>query len=101
VQFYIPDESSDRDGKPRWWLDGRLQDALVWMAVRLFSEVPRSLIRRCALEGCPRVYVAAKNQKYCAKHMAEAQRLVQRRAERAFRARQRTKRVTNTRRRTR
>jgi hypothetical protein len=74
VRIYLPHPASDRDGKPRLMLDGRLADALVWAALRLFSEVPRFLIRTCALKGCPRVYVAVKHQKFCGHHQKEAQR---------------------------
>jgi hypothetical protein len=91
VQLYVPARYSDRDGLPRWMMRGRLADALVWMAVKLFSEVPRSLIRPCGMTGCPRIYVAAKNQRYCPQHQGEARRQTQRRAERAFRASQRAK----------
>jgi hypothetical protein len=62
------------------------------MAVKLFSEVPRSLIRTCGFEHCPRVYVAGKNQRYCLRHQADAQRQTQRRAERAFRQRAKKRR---------
>ncbi len=81
----------DRAGRPRWVFHGRLADALVWMALSLFSEVPRSLIRRCTFEGCSRIYVASKNQRYCLHHQVLARRQTQRQAERAFRARQRAK----------
>jgi hypothetical protein len=91
VQIYVPPKAADRDGRPGWHLDGGLADALVWVAVKLFAEVPRSLIRRCRL--CPRVFVGGKNQKYCsARHLAEGQRLVQRKAEKAWRDRQQKKR---------
>jgi hypothetical protein len=100
VGLYLPGKDRDRDGRPAWNLDGRLADALTWAALKLFSEVPRSLIRRCNLEGCSRVYVGVKNQQFCRLHVAEAQRLTQRRAEKAFRARQRAQRAPNPQRRT-
>jgi len=81
------------ESRPRWNLLGRLPDALLGGSLRLFSEVPRSLIRICALEGCERVYVAAKHQRYCVPHQHEAHLQTQRRAERAFRARQRAKKT--------
>jgi len=92
VRLVLPAVPSDRDGRPAWRLYGRLRDGLIWMAVRLFSEVPRSLIRTCSFEHCPRVYVAGKNQRYCLRHQAEAMRQTQRRAERAFRQRAKTRR---------
>jgi hypothetical protein len=97
VRLYAPGPP-DRDGRPRWALDGRLADGIIWMALKLFSEVPRSLIRPCGITGCKRIYVAAKNQKYCVNHQREAHRQAQRRAERAFRARQRTAKPTTKRR---
>ncbi len=90
---------SDRVGHPRWMLTGRLADALVWMALKLFSEVPRSLIRSCAFKECSRIYVATGPQKYCLPHQAEAARLAQRQAEKAFRERQRAEKQKPTRRR--
>ena len=92
IQLYVPDQAHDREGRPKWCLDGRLRDGLIWMAVTLFSEVPRSLIRTCGFEHCPRVYVAGKNQRYCLRHQADAQRQTQRRAERAFRQRAKKRR---------
>lgn len=97
VRLYAPGPP-DRDGRPRWSLDGRLADGLVWMALKLCSEVPRSLIRRCGIAGgCVRIYVAAKNQQYCPTHQREAHRRTQRRAEKAFRDRQRANQRTQTR----
>ncbi len=93
VQLFVSHPAEDREGRPRWCLHGRLAEALVWMALKLFSEVPRSLIRPCALPGCESVYVASKNQRYCLPHQREAHRQTQRRAERAFRARQRSQRT--------
>jgi HAMP domain-containing protein len=87
VDVYLPDRAEDRDGRPRFGLHARLADALVWMAARLFSEVPRSLIRPCAFAGCARVYVAVKNQRFCLPHQREAMLAAQRRAVRAFRTR--------------
>jgi hypothetical protein len=98
VQLFVSHPSGDREGRPRWHLHGRLRDALVWTALKLFSEVPRSLIRPCALPGCKNVYVASKNQRYCLPHQREAYRQTQRRAERAFRARQRSQRTRKTKR---
>jgi hypothetical protein len=92
VDLFLSTADRDRDGRPAWYLDGRLRDGLVWMAVKLFSEVPRSLIRTCGFAHCPRVYVAGKNQRYCLGHQADAQRQTQRRAERAFRHRARKRR---------
>jgi hypothetical protein len=92
IHLYVPDQASDREGRPKWCLDGRLRDGLIWMAVKLFSEVPRSLIRTCGFVQCPRVYVAGKNQRYCLHHQADAQRQTQRRAERAFRQRAKKRR---------
>jgi hypothetical protein len=92
VGLYLPSKDRDRDGQPAWNLDGRLRDGLVWAAVKLFSEVPRSLIRTCGFAHCPRVYVAGKNQRYCRRHQADAQRQTQRRAERAFRQRAKKRR---------
>jgi hypothetical protein len=91
VQIVLPTPSSDRDGKPRWTMRGRLADALIWTALRLFSETPRSLVRTCGIPDCPRIYVGRANQKYCAPHQAEAHRQTQRQAEAAFRARKRGK----------
>jgi hypothetical protein len=87
LSLSLSDHHADRDGRPQWRLAGGLADALIWVAMRLFSEVPRSLIRRCSLEGCSRIYVASKNQKFCGAHQVEGARLTQRRAEQAFRAR--------------
>ncbi|HXG02445.1 MAG TPA: hypothetical protein VNO23_03380 [Candidatus Binatia bacterium] len=89
VELSISHPAEDRDGRPRWIVRGRLADALVWTTLKLFAEVPRSLIRPCGMTTCPRVYVGAKNQRYCPSHQREARRQAQRRAERAFRARQR------------
>jgi hypothetical protein len=94
LALHVQGRGSDRDGRPQWTLSGRLADGLVWMALKLFSEVPRSLIRTCGLGKCSRVYVASKNQQYCGPHQMEARRLVQRQAERAFRARKRAKKTT-------
>jgi hypothetical protein len=99
VRLYIPSPASDREGKPRWSLDGHLADGLIWMTVKLLSQVPRSLIRRCAFAGCARIYVASKHQRYCAAHQAEARRQMQRRAERAFRARAKKQKPTTRRKR--
>jgi hypothetical protein len=88
MRIYIPLPSADRDGRPRWMLRGRLADGIVWMGIKLLTEVDRSLIRACAYTGCSRIFVAFKNQRYCLHHQAEAHRLAQRRAEQAFRARQ-------------
>jgi hypothetical protein len=88
-QLYLLDLAFDREGRPRWMMRGRLADASVWTVMKLCSEVPRSLIRACAHAECPRVYIAVKNQKFCPTHQRDAARQAQRRAERAFRARQR------------
>ena len=82
-------QSEDYEGRPAVRFDGRFRDALVWTTVRLFKQVPRSLIRRCAFQKCQHIFVASGNQRHCADHEREAARLVQRRAEKAFRARQR------------
>jgi hypothetical protein len=71
-------------------LQGRLAHGVVWIATRLLAAVDRRLVRRCAFEGCARYYVGGRNQKFCRLHQAEAHRQTQRRAEQAFRARQRT-----------
>jgi hypothetical protein len=85
-----PDD--DREGRPLWGLHVGTAQALLWFALNLFHEVPRSLIRTCGIGGgCDRVYVAIKNQTYCLRHRAEARRLAQREAERKFRDRQRAK----------
>jgi hypothetical protein len=91
VQLQATENVLDHKGRSAFWLEGRVADALVWTTLKLFSEVPRSLIRPCALAGCDRIYVAAKNQRYCHPHQREAHRQAQRRAEHAFRARQRAK----------
>jgi hypothetical protein len=91
VRVFVTDQTFDRDGKPRWMMQGRLRDALVWTALRLFSEVPRSLVRTCGIPGCPRVYVAQGPQKYCGPHQMEALRAARRRAVHAFRARAKKK----------
>jgi len=90
---FLLDQSWDHlyDGRPLWGLHARLRDALIWTTLRLFSEVPRSLIRHCAFQDCPRIMVASRNQKHCTDHAKEAARLAHRRAEKAFRARQRKK----------
>jgi hypothetical protein len=87
--------------RTRWMLEGRLGDAVIWAGFKLLSLVDRSLIRRCDFPGCPRVFVGTKNQRRCRRHQAEARRQTQRRAERAFRARQRQPKTTPKRRRTR
>ncbi len=51
--------------------------------------------------GCPRVYVATKNQRRCREHQAEARRRVQRAALLAFRKRARQKRMKQRRKKTR
>lgn len=94
VRVSVPAVAADRDGHPRTMLQGRLADALVWAGLKLFSEVPRSLIRACDFEGCSRIYVAIKNQKFCRHHQREAHRQTQRRAEAARRDRQRTTKKT-------
>jgi hypothetical protein len=91
VRLALSERAFDRDGRPRFTRYGRLADALVETTMMLVAEVPRSLIRTCAWADCPRVYVAAKNQKFCPHHQEEAARQAQRRAERAFHARQRAK----------
>ena len=91
AQIGLDDDWYDRDGRPRWFLRGDLADALVWMTLKLFSEVPRSVIRSCGITGCTRIYVAGRNQRYCHDHQIEAARKAQRRAEGAWRARQRAK----------
>ncbi|MGH8695716.1 MAG: hypothetical protein ACREVS_04525 [Burkholderiales bacterium] len=88
VELSVAGRVNDDEGRPAWRLRGRLADALVWMALKLFSGVPRSLIRPCGMAGCSTIYVAAKNQRYCPTHQIEAHRQTQRRAERAFRERQ-------------
>jgi len=92
IRLYLFNRPGDREGRPVWHLSGRLRDGLVWTAVKLFSEVPRSLIRPCSFAGCTRVYVAGKNQRYCLGHQAEAARQTQRRAENAHRQRAKTRR---------
>ena len=91
LDLYIPPSAADRSGRARWMLRGRLADGIVWMGLKLLTEVDRSLIRMCKRPGCDRVYVATKNQQYCPNHQGEARRQAQRRAERAFRDRQRDK----------
>ena len=98
VEAFLLDQSWDEAGRPTWSLHGRFRDALMWTTLRLFSEVPRSLIRRCAFQDCPRIIVASRNQRHCADHAKEAARLAHRRAEKAFRDRQRQKKKTKTRR---
>ena len=87
VRVSVSAASADRDGRPRIIFRGSLADALVWTALKLFSEVKRSLIRSCGFEGCSRIYVATKNQKFCRDHQAKRRRLAQRRAEQVFRER--------------
>jgi hypothetical protein len=88
VAVSVPSESEPR---ARWTLRGSLADGIAWMGLKLLTEVDRSLIRPCAFEGCSRIYVAGKNQRYCIHHLVVARRQAQRRAERAFRTRQRAK----------
>jgi len=87
VRVSVADASADRDGRPRIMFRGTLADAIIWAGLKLFSEVRRSLVRECGFEGCSRVYVATKNQKFCRDHQGEARRQMQRRAEHAFRKR--------------
>ena len=89
VQPSVLGPALDREDRPRWHLHGRPADAVTWSVLKLFAEVPRSLIRACNIPGCPRVFVATKAQRYCEPHQREARRQAQRRAEHAFRARQR------------
>jgi hypothetical protein len=96
LELLVSPPSLDRAGRPQCTLRGQRADGVVWTSLRLFSEVPRSLIRRCALAGCDRIYVASKTQKFCLPHQAEARRQVQRKAERAFRARAKKKKATTT-----
>ena len=91
AQIGITGSAGDRDGRPRWFLRCDVADALVWTALKLFSEVPRSLIRPCGLTGCARIYVASRNQRFCHEHQHEARRQTQREAERAWRDRKRAK----------
>jgi hypothetical protein len=86
----------DRDGLPTWTLRLRLADALVWSAARLFSMVPRALIRPCLFAGCARVYVGGRNRRFCPGHQHEARRQAQRRAIQAFRARAAAKKTAPT-----
>lgn len=53
----------------------------------LLAVVPPSLVRPCTASGCGRVFLGAKNQKYCGRHQRQARRQTQRAAERAFRQR--------------
>jgi hypothetical protein len=92
IGFSLSDQGPER--RARWRLEARLDDALVWMGLRLLTEVDRSLIRRCTFAGCSRVYVALKNQRYCAHHQETARRQTQRRALQAFRARSKKSKTT-------
>jgi hypothetical protein len=74
------------DRSPRVSVTSALHDAVVWVTVQLFEEVPTSLIRSCEMAKCSRIYLATKNQKFCSDHQGEARRLARRRATRTFRA---------------
>ena len=50
-------------------------------------HLPVSLLRACKTPGCERVFLGAKNQRYCPAHQLGARRATQLRASRAFRAR--------------
>jgi hypothetical protein len=76
---------------------GSLGDAIVCLGVSLLAQVPAGLIRTCCLAPCARVFVGGKNQKFCSIHQTEARRLVQRKAEKNWRARQKKARRRKTR----
>jgi hypothetical protein len=96
VDLSVGETEGDRDGLPAWTLRLRLADALVWIAARWFSMVPRALVRPCAFAGCARVYVGGRNRRFCPGHQHEARRQAQRRAIQAFRARAAAKRTAPT-----
>jgi hypothetical protein len=50
-------------------------------------HLPPSLLRPCETPGCERVFLGAKNQRYCPAHQLGARRATQRRAQHAFRKR--------------
>ena len=91
IELSLSDRTDDTDDRPSWRLRGRFADAVVWMGLKLFSEVPRSVVRLCGMAHCERVFVGTHNQRYCAKHQDEARRRAAHRAMQAFRARQRTR----------
>jgi hypothetical protein len=64
----MADTATDQDGRARRTLRMRLGDALIWMTITLIAATPRSLIRLCQVDGCPRGFVAKKAQQYCPEH---------------------------------
>jgi len=90
-RIFLRDPTGDRDGLPTMALHGELRDVVVWVFFRLVSEVPRSLIRRCAWSDCARVFIGERNQRYCLSHQQEALQAARSRAVQAFRDRQRAK----------
>jgi hypothetical protein len=62
-------------------------DVVTLGVVMALSHIPDSLLRACQTPGCERVFLGAKNQRYCPAHQLGARRATQRRAQHAFRKR--------------